>query len=129
MKRYVLAGLAILLAAAPERAVASDGASVSISTSGGVTFPAANPAVFAVTAADRDGSIASYANRGSFIDLIAPGTTFMNYDGLTYRVTGTSPATAIVSGAAATFASNCQGQDQTIQQIQQTFGFQQQPKQ
>jgi hypothetical protein len=88
------------------------------------TFPAANPAVFAVTAGDRDGSIASYANRGSFIDLIAPGTTYMDYGGTTYRVIGTSPATAIVSGAAATFASNCLGQDQTIQQIQQTFGFQ-----
>ena len=44
---------------------------------------------------------------------------------LTYRVMGTSPATAIVSGAAAMFASNCLGQDQTIQQIQQTFGFRQ----
>jgi hypothetical protein len=87
------------------------------------TFPAANPAVFAVTAEDRDGSIAPYANRGDFIDLIAPGTTFMDYGGLTYRVMGTSPATAIVSGAAAMFASNCLGQDQTIQQIQQTFGF------
>jgi hypothetical protein len=89
------------------------------------TFPAANPDVFAVTAGNRDGSIASYANRGSFIDLIAPGTSFMDYDGMTWRVTGTSPATAIVSGAAAMYASGCQGQDATIQQIQQTFGFQQ----
>jgi thermitase len=88
------------------------------------TYPAANPAVFAVTAGDRDGSIASYANRGNFIDLIAPGTSFTDYDGTTWRVTGTSPATAIVSGAAAMYASSCQGQDATIQQIQQTFGFQ-----
>ena len=51
MKRYVLAGLAILLAAAPERAVASSGATVSISTSGGVTFPAANPSTQPVTPA------------------------------------------------------------------------------
>src|SRR5438132_8376393 len=51
MKRYVLAGLAILLAATPERAMASDSASVSISTSGGVTFPAANPSIQPVTPA------------------------------------------------------------------------------
>jgi hypothetical protein len=88
------------------------------------TYPAANPNVFAVTAGDQSGDIASYANRGSFIDLIAPGTTFMDYGGQTFRVTGTSPATAIVSGAAATFASDCLGMDQTILQLQQTFGFQ-----
>jgi len=51
MKRYVLAGLAILLAAAPERAVASSGTTVSISTSGGVTFPAANPSTQPITPA------------------------------------------------------------------------------
>jgi hypothetical protein len=88
------------------------------------TYPAANPNVFAVTAGDQNGDIASYANRGSFIDLMAPGTTFMDYGGQTFRVTGTSPATAIVSGAAATFASDCLGMDQTILQLQQTFGFQ-----
>ncbi|MGZ5546140.1 MAG: S8 family peptidase, partial [Limisphaerales bacterium] len=54
------------------------------------TYPAANPAVFAVTAGDRDGAIASYANRGNFIDLIAPGTSFTDFDGMTWRVTGTS---------------------------------------
>jgi hypothetical protein len=51
MKRYVLAALAVLLAAAPERAVASDGSTVSISTSGGVIFAAANPSAQPVTPA------------------------------------------------------------------------------
>ena len=88
------------------------------------TYPAANPNVFAVTAGDQSGDIASYANRGAFIDLIAPGTSFMDYGGQTFRVTGTSPATAIVSGAAATFASDCIGLDATILQVQQTFGIQ-----
>lgn len=88
------------------------------------TYPAANPNVYAVTAADQTGGVAEYANRGAFIDMIAPGTTFMDYGGMTYRVTGTSPATAIVSGAAATFASDCLGQQQTLAQLQQLFGVQ-----
>jgi hypothetical protein len=88
------------------------------------TFPAANPNVFAVTAGDQSGNLAEYANRGDFIDFIAPGTSYMNFDGQTYRVVGTSPATAIVSGAAATFASDCLGQDAMMQRIQQTFGYQ-----
>lgn len=87
------------------------------------TFPAANPLVYAVTAEDQSGNIASYANRGSFIDLIAPGTSFMNYGGLTYRVTGTSPATALVSGAAASYLANGLTLQQTDAQIRQTFGF------
>jgi hypothetical protein len=66
------------------------------------TYPAANPMVYAVTAADRNGQIASYANTGSFIDLIAPGTSYIDYTGQTFRIMGTSPATATVSGYAAT---------------------------
>jgi hypothetical protein len=65
------------------------------------TYPAANPMVYAVTAADRNGQIASYANTGSFIDLIAPGTSYIDYTGQTFRIMGTSPATAWVSGFAA----------------------------
>ncbi|HEY6227669.1 MAG TPA: S8 family serine peptidase [Verrucomicrobiae bacterium] len=88
------------------------------------TYPAANPNVFAVTAGDQAGNVAEYANRGDFIDFIAPGTSYMDFDGQTFRVVGTSPATAIVSGAAATFASDCLGQDAMMQRIQQTFGYQ-----
>lgn len=93
------------------------------------TFPAANPAVYAVTAADQTGNIASYANRGSFIDLIAPGTSFMDFGGLTYRVTGTSPATATVSGAAAMYLSGGHTLEQTQAALQQTFGIQPQQQQ
>jgi hypothetical protein len=50
MKRYGLAAIAVLLAAAPEWAVA-DSRTVSISTSGGVTFAAANPSTQPVTPA------------------------------------------------------------------------------
>jgi thermitase len=91
------------------------------------TYPAANPLVYAVTAGEQDGSIAPYANRGNFIDLIAPGTSYMDFNGATFRVTGTSPATAIVSGAYATFASACAGETAALSQLQQTFGLQRKP--
>lgn len=91
------------------------------------TYPAANPLVYAVTAGDQTGAIAPYANRGNFIDLIAPGNSFMDFNGTTYRVTGTSPATAIVSGAYATFASACAGEAAALGQLQQTFGLQRKP--
>jgi len=39
------------------------------------TYPAAYPGVVAVTATDSTGQIASYANRGSFVDLAISGDT------------------------------------------------------
>ena len=66
-----------------------------------LTFPAANPNTIAVTAADWNGEIASYANRGSFVDVKAPGRSKVYYNGQTYISTGTSTATAFVSGQAA----------------------------
>jgi hypothetical protein len=66
-----------------------------------LTFPAAYPDVVAVTAGDRRGNIAPYANRGDFVDVIAPGTSVVDYQGQNYLVRGTSAATAYVSGTAA----------------------------
>jgi len=66
------------------------------------TFPAAYPEVIAVTAMGAGGEVASYANRGEFVDVAAPGTSLVFYDGRPYMVTGTSPATARVSALAAT---------------------------
>jgi len=37
------------------------------------TYPAAYSQVIAITASDRSGNLASYANRGDFVDGIAPG--------------------------------------------------------
>ena len=74
------------------------------------TYPAAYPEVVAVTAGDRNGQIASYANRGSFVDLITPGTTVVPYRGQSYVISGTSAATAYASGLAAGLADasrNC----------------------
>src|SRR5690606_13962765 len=39
-----------------------------------LTYPAANPNTIAVTAADWQGNIAPYANRGAFVDVKAPGS-------------------------------------------------------
>jgi hypothetical protein len=63
-------------------------------------YPAAYPEVMAVTAIDQ-GQLASYANRGSFVSLGAPGTSIIYFDNQPYYVTGTSASSAFVSGIAA----------------------------
>ena len=68
------------------------------------TYPAAYPGVIAVTASDPSGGIASYANRGSFVQMIAPGDNIVPFDGQNYLVEGTSTSTAIVAGMAAGMA-------------------------
>ncbi len=69
-------------------------------------FPAAWNEVTAVTAGNRDGSIASYANRGSFVDVIAPGQAIVKANGEFFRVSGTSASTALVTGQAAATAAS-----------------------
>lgn len=68
-------------------------------------WPAANPNVIAVTAADRRGNVAPYANHGAFVDLLAPGTSRISFNDQTYFVSGTSTATAFVSGIAGAHAA------------------------
>ena len=63
-------------------------------------YPAAYPEVMAVTAVDQ-GQLASYANRGSFVSLGAPGTSVIYFGNQPYYVTGTSAAAAFTSGIAA----------------------------
>jgi hypothetical protein len=70
------------------------------------TYPAAYSGVVAVTASGPNGGIASYANRGSFVQVIAPGDNVVPFDGENYLVEGTSTATAIVSGTAAALTAN-----------------------
>src|SRR3954463_11811111 len=77
------------------------------------TWPAASPYVLAVTAATYNGDLASYANRGDFVDLKAPGTSRISYNGLTYISTGTSTATAFMSGQAAALRANGLNSSQT----------------
>ncbi len=76
------------------------------------TYPAAYPGVVAVTASDRRGNIAPYANRGSFVDVAAPGTSLVEFGGESFIVSGTSASTAYVSGAAAGYRAAGQTSDQ-----------------
>lgn len=72
------------------------------------TYPAAYPEVVAVTAGDRYGQIAGYANRGDFVDLVAPGASIFYFGGQPFYVSGTSAATALASGLAAGIAERAQ---------------------
>jgi len=65
------------------------------------TYPAAFPEVVAVTAMDRSGNVAPYANYGDFVDLVAPGLSFVPFQGQRYYVMGTSAAAANTTGQAA----------------------------
>ncbi|HVY72218.1 MAG TPA: S8 family serine peptidase, partial [Verrucomicrobiae bacterium] len=69
------------------------------------TYPAAYPEVIAVTAGDRSGQLATYANRGPFIDVMAPGADVVQYNNQAYLGQGTSFSTAYVSGVAAGLVS------------------------
>jgi subtilase family protein/fervidolysin-like protein len=64
------------------------------------TYPAAYPEVLAVTAVGRNGEIAPYANHGNFVDLGAPGSVVVPFNGQSFVVMGTSPSTAWASGLA-----------------------------
>jgi len=68
------------------------------------TYPAGYDIVTSVTAGNRDGSIASYANRAPSVDVVAPGNAVVTYGNLQWRFEGTSTSTAIVSGQAAATA-------------------------
>ncbi len=65
------------------------------------TYPAADPGVIAVTAADAQGTIAPWANHGTFVDAMAPGMNVVRVDDRAWLGTGTSFSTSLVSGWAA----------------------------
>lgn len=67
-------------------------------------YPAAIPNVLAVTSIDANGQIASYANRGSFIDVGLPGMVNFSYNEFLYTSQGTSMAAGVASGLAARLA-------------------------
>ncbi|MFO1475560.1 MAG: S8 family serine peptidase [Verrucomicrobiota bacterium] len=68
------------------------------------TYPAAYSEVVAVTASDPSGQLAAYANRGSFVSIMEPGTSIVTFGGQSYAVIGTSTATAFATGMAAGMA-------------------------
>jgi serine protease len=68
-----------------------------------VVYPAGYDNVLGVSAIGPDGQLAWFSNYGSHVDFAAPGVDIgTTYIGSTYNTsTGTSPATAMVSGMAA----------------------------
>lgn len=67
-------------------------------------YPAAAPGAYAVTALAQPGQLASYANSWDDPTMIAlPGTGVFGFEGQSWVVQGTSPATALASGI---FAGN-----------------------
>ena len=64
------------------------------------TYPAAYPEVIAVGAKARNGDIASYSNRGAFIDVWAPGDGFVTFNGQRFYVAGTSASTSYAASLA-----------------------------
>ena len=71
------------------------------------TYPAAYPEVVAVTAGTSKGTIAPYANYGNFVDVIAPGSSIVNFNGQSWLIMGTSASTAYASGVAASLMDGC----------------------
>jgi subtilisin family serine protease len=87
------------------------------------TFPAAYPEVLAVTAGDRRGGIAPYANRGEFVDLVVPGTSVVHFDNQTYIGTGTSYAAAYLSGIAVGLSAQEQATPDAVEgAVRRQFG-------
>ena len=65
-------------------------------------WPAASDLTLAVTAIDRNNNVASFGQRGDYIDLAAPGTLIFSTANNDYKMqSGSSMAAAFVSGAAA----------------------------
>lgn len=62
------------------------------------TYPAAYPGVVAVTASGANGQLAPWADDGSFVDAMEPGTATVVWGGAEWEVQGTSPATATMTG-------------------------------
>ncbi len=65
------------------------------------TYPAAYPGVLSVTASAPNGQVASYADNGPWVKVIAPGTAPAVLNGQEWIVDGTSVSTAIITGTLA----------------------------
>ena len=88
------------------------------------TYPAAELAVIAVTAADAQGNVAPWANHGAFVDAIAPGMNVVYLGDGAWLGSGTSFSTSWVTGWAAGFmASAGQSRSATRQQTLMRWGL------
>jgi thermitase len=85
-------------------------------------YPAAYSRVIAVSATTTDGRLASFSNRGDWVDLAAPGTGILStsksggYD----RMSGTSMSAPLVSGLAGLLASRGMSADSIRERMQTT---------
>lgn len=70
--------------------------------------PASHPDTVSVTATGADGGLAYYANRDETVDMAAPGTGVVYFNGGAFRVNGTSVAAANTSGRVAAVAESQQ---------------------
>jgi hypothetical protein len=87
-------------------------------------YPAAYEGVNSVTALADPTHLAPYANRGSWIDEGAPGTSVIYFNNQPWSVMGTSPASAFTSGTAAGWMDANHGttlQAQTF--VRKSFGI------
>lgn len=64
-------------------------------------YPAAYSGVLAITASGPNGQLASYADDGSFVRAMAPGTAIVYLNGQPWEVVGTSTATAFATASIA----------------------------
>jgi hypothetical protein len=86
------------------------------------SYPAAIPGVNDVTALSQPGQLASYADFSPQVDMALPGTAIFNYNGQSFVVQGTSPATAYATGVAAGAKGlNCPTWPQIQSAMQQKF--------
>lgn len=85
------------------------------------TYPAAYNQVIAVSAGNRNGEIASYANYGDFVDVVAPGSSIVTYNGKNYLISGTSSATATATGVASQLKAAKATSDQIRQKLSQLW--------
>jgi hypothetical protein len=69
-------------------------------------YPAAYPEVTSVTAGTSPGHLAPYANYGSYVSLMAPGSSITYIGSSAYLVSGTSSATAFITGLTAGVADS-----------------------
>jgi thermitase len=85
-------------------------------------YPAAYSKVIAVSATTTDGRLASFSNRGDWVDLAAPGTDILSTSksGGYQRRSGTSMAAPFVSGLAGLLASRGMSADSIRQRMQTT---------
>lgn len=92
-------------------------------------YPAAYPEVISVTAGNN-GQLASYANYGSYVKLMVPGSAVVYFNDAAYVVSGTSTSSALTSGmAGGAAAANCIGASAAANALLNTPTFQFTPAQ